>query len=284
VQGDFLAIQPGLGQELDCVSQFLGEPQVHGMQLGDPKALDPVHRDRHAERDLGQDRQLVGRVAPIDVERWVRLGVPEPLGFRERVRVAHTSVGHGRQDEVAGPIQDALDGGDLVGSQALGERANDWDAAGHAGLEPDRPLVLPGRFEHLGPVLGEQGLIRGHDVLAGRQCIQHHLLRDPGPADQFYHDVDLWVVDRGRDVGRNEFTRDVRPGLARVADDDVLQVDRPAGPGGDTVGVFEKDTRHTAANGPAADEGNVERVCHMASTLEAVRRMNMSPGGNDQMR
>ena len=171
----------------------------------------------------------MGRVGAVHVERRVGLGVAEPLGLGEGVGVAHAAVGHRRQDEVAGAVEDALDGRDLVGGQALGQGADDRDAAGDAGLEADRPLVLPGRLEDLRPVLGEQRLVRGDDVLAGRQGIEHDLPGDAGPADQLDDDVDCgsWIA-AAMSVEISSFGI-VGRGLCRVANDDALEVDgRPA--------------------------------------------------------
>jgi hypothetical protein len=39
--------------------------------------------DAGAERQMSQDGQLLGRVAAVDVERRVGLGVAQPLGFLE---------------------------------------------------------------------------------------------------------------------------------------------------------------------------------------------------------
>ena len=116
------------------------------------------------------------------------------------------------------------------------------------------------RLEDLGAVLGQQRLVGGDDVLAGRQQIEHGL---PGPvdaADQLDDDVDGRVVrapsrrsvvssSRGRATGR---------GLCRVADDDAAQHQRPAGPGRQALGLFEQQLGHAAADGAAADQGDVQ--------------------------
>ena len=38
-----------------------------------------IERDRPAERECGQDRQLVRGIDAVDVERWIGLGVAQLL-------------------------------------------------------------------------------------------------------------------------------------------------------------------------------------------------------------
>ena len=148
---------------------------------GDAAAVDLGDRHGHAEGDLGQDGQLVGGVGAVHVERRVGLGVAPPLGLGQRFAIGLARLlGHGGEDEVAGAVEDALQRQDLVGGQALGQRGDDRHAAGDAGLEGDGPLVLAGRLEDLGAVLGQQRLVGGDDVLARRQQVEHDL---PGPVD-----------------------------------------------------------------------------------------------------
>ena len=206
----------------------------------------------------------MGGVAAVHVERRVGLGVPESLSLGEGVRVADAALGHGRQDEVARAVQDALDGRHLVGREAFRQGTDDRDAAGNARFKSDDALGAPGRLEHFRPMSGEQGFVGRDDVLAGRQGVEHDLFSETGAAEQFDDDVNLRVVDRGRDVGRDQLARHGRPCLRKVADDDMLQVDGPARPEGDAVRVPQEQSRHAAADGPAADHRNVQRVGHVA--------------------
>ena len=175
-----------------------------------PVPLDLVRLGRDAERDLRQDRELVGGVGAVHVERRVGLGVAELLRLGEGVGVAQAALGHRGEDEVRGAVEDALDGGDLVGRQALAQRADDRHAAGDRGLEADGALGLAGGLEDLVARVGEQRLVRGDDVLAGREGVEHDLLRGGRAADEFDDDVDRGVVDRGGEVGGDEFAGERR--------------------------------------------------------------------------
>src|SRR5262249_40444740 len=170
----------------------------------------------------------------------------------------------------------------LVGGETLGQRANDRNAPGDARLEPNRPLVLPGGREHFRPMLREERLVGRDHMLARGQGVVNDLPGDTGSPDQLHNHVDLRIVDRRREVGGDQLLGDGRPRPVRVADDDALEMDWPPGPGGDAVRVFEQDLRHAAANRPAADERDVQKFGHMTSTLEAARRTNTLPGGNNR--
>ena len=87
-----------------------------------------------------------------------------------------------------------------VGRQALAQRLDDRDAAGHRGLEGHHhALGVRGR-EDLGAVHGQQRLVGGDHVLAGRDGFQHQLPGDAVAADQLDHDVDVGVGDDGARV------------------------------------------------------------------------------------
>ena len=155
----------------------------------------------------------------------------------------------------------------MVRGQALGQRPDDRDAAGDGRLEPDGPLGLAGGVEHLRPMGGEQRLVRGDDVLAGGEGVQHHGPGERRPAGEFDDDVDGRVGEGVADDGRNEFRRHRRAGLRRVADDDAAQRELPAGPAGEAVGVFEQQSGHAGADGAAADQRDAERFRHVPKPL-----------------
>ena len=59
---------------------------------------------------MGQDRQLLGRVAPVHVHRGICLGVASSLCFGHRRRIVCALLLHLGQDEVAGAVEDGVDG------------------------------------------------------------------------------------------------------------------------------------------------------------------------------
>ena len=103
--------QPGLGQQLDRVARVRwrsGCPSAS--RPVDAAALDRVGRRGDAEGDLRQDRELVGGVGAVHVERRVGLGVAELLGLgQRRRRSSRPRSAHRREDEVARAVEDALD-------------------------------------------------------------------------------------------------------------------------------------------------------------------------------
>ena len=76
---------------------------------------------------------------------------------------------HPRQNVIAGAVQDAIDALDRIAGETLAQRLDDRDAAGDRGLEGERDVLVFRQFRQRQPVLGEQRLVRGDDVLACRE-------------------------------------------------------------------------------------------------------------------
>ena len=77
----------GQCQELDGVAELAGVLEVGEVQAVDPLAGNVVESDVGLERELGQDRQLVGGVGAVDVQGRIGLGVAELLGLPQGVLV-----------------------------------------------------------------------------------------------------------------------------------------------------------------------------------------------------
>ena len=80
------------------------------LHVGDAAAIDCRHRHGHAEGDLGEDGQLVGGVRAVHVERRVGLGVSAALGLGQGLGIAAAALSHAGEDEVAGAVEDTLEG------------------------------------------------------------------------------------------------------------------------------------------------------------------------------
>ena len=80
-----MACAPAAGdtQQLDPVAELDGEADVHRAHVADALHMHGVEIDRAAEHHAGQDRELVGRVDPVDVGRGIGLRVAEPLRLGE---------------------------------------------------------------------------------------------------------------------------------------------------------------------------------------------------------
>ncbi len=143
-------------QQLDDVPQLAGQADVERVERVDP--LGPHVRLQHppVERQPGQHGQLLGRVPAADVHGRVGLGEPDPLGLGQRPGVRPAVLRHLRQDEVARAVDDADQGVDPVGDQAVDQGRDDRDAAAAAGLEGDRDALPAGQGEQLRPAGGQQ--------------------------------------------------------------------------------------------------------------------------------
>jgi hypothetical protein len=108
------------------------------------------------------------------------------------------------------PVDDAGQREHAVGDEAFLHRADQRDAAGHGGLEPERHAAPARLVVELGAVVGEQGLVGGDHVLAGGERFQDERARRLQAAHQLDHDVNgrigdhlgrrrsPWAAPRGR--------------------------------------------------------------------------------------
>jgi hypothetical protein len=74
-------VELGDGDQLDAVAQLLGVPQVGRVEGVDADSRNLAPVDAGPERQVRQDRQLLGRVAAADVHRRIGLGITEALRF-----------------------------------------------------------------------------------------------------------------------------------------------------------------------------------------------------------
>ncbi len=252
----------GDGQELDAIAE-LG--RVHHVLLADPGdalGVDVLQVDPGAEGEGGQDLELVGRVEPLDVQRGVRLRVAVGLRLLQDLREVASLVGHLGEDVVAGAVDDAEGGAHAVGDQAVLHRADQRDAARHRGLEPQHDPVAPRLLEQLGPVVGEQGLVGGHHVLARLQGAQDEGARGLEPADQLDHDLHRGIVDGLGRVGGQRQAREVDPfaGSGEVGVGHAAQRERAARALGQLGAVALEDPGHPAPDGAEPQEGDLDLV------------------------
>src|SRR5262249_52397239 len=120
--------------------------------------------EQDAERECDQQTQFVSGVVTFNIQRRVRLRQTGALRVCQRGFEFNAPFAHRRQNRVAGAVHDAIDGLDSISRERLAQSPNDWNAAGHAGFEPDRAPRVRGRFEDLSAMLGEQGLVPRNNV------------------------------------------------------------------------------------------------------------------------
>ncbi len=140
------------------------------------------------------------RIDAFDVEGRIGLGITQRLRLGQHVGKIAALVAHLGEDEIAGAVDDAGDPLDVIGGQALAQRLDDRDTAGHRRLEGHRHALRLGRREDLVAVQGDQRLVGGDHVLAVLDRLQHQLARRRVAADQFDDDVDIRIVDHRKGV------------------------------------------------------------------------------------
>ena len=107
----------GHGQEFHHVSEPVGEGDVDRVDRCDPLSWH-VRAGHHAtEGQAGQDGGLGGGVMTVDISRRVSFGESEALRLAQGIGVGQTLLGHGRQDEIGGPVDDPDHAPDALSGQ-----------------------------------------------------------------------------------------------------------------------------------------------------------------------
>ena len=182
------------GQQLDDIAVALGDGDVARRNVANTFSVNFAVVEVTVEGHRGQDGQLIGCVVSIYIGCWIGLGIPKPLGFGQDISEFGAFLVHLGQDEVGGAIDNAQDFFEAVGGQRLTEGVDDWNAATHAGFEVQCHVVFARHGEELGAFLGDELLVGCDDMLAGcKGRLDEHLCRLDA-ADDFDHDVNVWVA------------------------------------------------------------------------------------------
>ena len=75
----------GDAEQLDPVAELVGHLQFEGRDRGNAFDMTGVSIDLRAEREAGQDRELVGGVMALDVEGRIGLGIAQALRLLQAV-------------------------------------------------------------------------------------------------------------------------------------------------------------------------------------------------------
>src|SRR3546814_20705344 len=97
-------------------------PDVEGGDVADTLGVHRIRVEARAERETGEDRQLVRGIDAVDVEGRVGLGVAELLRLGQHVLEGPPRFAHRREDVVAGAVPDAVDAGPEGQSVVQGKR------------------------------------------------------------------------------------------------------------------------------------------------------------------
>ena len=100
--------------------------------------------DAGAERERGENGELVGGVEAADVEGRVGLGVAEFLRLGEADAERQPLLLHARENVIAGAVEDAGDAPDRVAGEPLAQGLDDRHAAADRRLEGERDAVILG--------------------------------------------------------------------------------------------------------------------------------------------
>ena len=204
---DHVAVDRGDAQQLDAEPEFLGKTNVQGRDAADTLDVHRLEIDFGAERQRGQDRQLVGGIDAVDIKARISLGETELLRFGEDVFEGAAGIAHLSENVVTGAIENAVDPLDSVRRQSLAEGLEDRDTTGNRGLAIKRHAGFFGQQSQFIAVVGDQCLVGGDDMLAGGERFLGQGLGDAvGTADQFDHDINV--------VGPGQIKRVVVPAIS----------------------------------------------------------------------
>ena len=175
-------------QQLDRVPELLREGDVLLVDLPDPLDEDLLRGNVPAGRKPDEDRELVRRVDPVDVERRVRLGESGGLRLGEDLGERLPFPGHAGKDVVARPVDDPEDRPDPVRRQPFPQRPDDGDPSADARLEPDVDAGGLDGLDDLRAALREQGLVRRHHRFPVADRLEQEIFRGARAADEFDED------------------------------------------------------------------------------------------------
>ncbi|QYU67233.1 tripartite tricarboxylate transporter permease [Leptolyngbya sp. 15MV] len=253
------------------VAQPVGLGDVGGAHAGNALALDRREIDSRAERDRGEDRELVRGVGALDVESGVGLGVSEPLRRRQRVAEVSPARLHRREDVVGGAVEHAVDALDGVGGGAFAQALDHRNAARDRCLELERRARRLGRLGQCEPVVRDHRLVGGDEALArADRPPRQRQRRAIGPADQLDHHVDVFA--RGQ---RGHVVDPVEPGdvdaavAVAAARADSGDLDPAPGPRGHERGIGVEQPDDTGPDRAEPGERDAQRFRHCGTGRRA---------------
>ena len=132
---------PRDAEVLDSVAERRRVFEVLDADAADAFRVHRVRIEPDAERERGQNGELVRRVDAFDVERRIGFRIPERLRVGQRLRKVVTR-GHLREDVVRRAVDDSGDPVDRVAGEPFSQRLDDRNAAGDRAFETDADARL----------------------------------------------------------------------------------------------------------------------------------------------
>ena len=132
------------------------------------------------------------RVHAINVKGRVGFGIAQRLGLAQDLPKVPSAVTHGGKYVIASAVQNAVDAGKAVAGQAFAHGLDNGDAPRHRRLEVQRHALGLRRTGQRRTVVGDQGFVGGHHILASGNGGFHRPFGRPGVAtNQFDQDIDF---------------------------------------------------------------------------------------------
>ena len=254
---------PGSCQHANRVTQLPSMDKVPGLQRANPLAIHIVRADLRMEGQRGEDRQLVRSVDPVNVARWISLGIPQVLRLSQGVVVAFPVPGHCRDHVVRRAVNYRPNGRHFVRLQITLQHPDDWDAAADARLVAQFPAASLRQLQELRTMLRHHLFVGRHHRLASRQRRPDAVGRRLLAAHQLHDDVDF--VERGqrqRSI-RNRQSRRRQAGARR----DITHCCRadlkpPTATCFVGLGIGLQCVKDPAPDDAQAEQPNSQGVCH----------------------
>ena len=160
--------------------------------------------------------------------------------------------------------------------QALAERADERDAAGHRRLEQQVDALRVGDREQLGPDVGEQLLVAGDDRLAGLERGRDQLAGGLDAADHLDDEIDVGILDDAHRVTGEHPVRQRDAAIAgEVAHGDAGDLEPQAGAGLDRRRLLGDERHERGADVAAAEQPDANG----AGVVRHARQSNRRPCG-----
>ncbi len=253
-----LSGKPRPAEELHAVAELPGKVDIHAIQIAD--ALDRHGRVRVIQPPGEADKQheFMGGVKTVNIQCGVRLRVAVFLRAAQGRREVHAPTRHFRKNKIGRAVENAFNRQDTVAGQAVLQRLDDGDAAGHAGFVQQGGFFLSRLSEKICPVFGQKRLVGGHHMLAVVKTGRNELLGCRDAPHQFDDDINIGIPGKLGGVGGQARARG-EIALARgVTHGNGFEAEFTAGTLTQFLGVFPEQPDKTAADGPEAGKAEGE--------------------------
>ena len=203
---DFLAVgRLDSGEKFEGVAETGSEFEVEALYGAYAFDVDLFFLSPEAVGEGSKDDGFVGGVVAIDVESFICFGVAEAFGFGEGSGVVEVMGFHAGEDVVTGAVDDAVDGEDFIGGEAVLEGFDDGDGAGDAGFEEEVALLVSSEGEEFLAVSCEERFIGGDDVFVVMEGSFDEGVGRFDTAKEFDEDIGMGIVGEGEEIGGEDF-------------------------------------------------------------------------------